>query len=140
METNLGMRALVSKVLENLEQDLEEKPNPSPRPGDGATVLGWTDSRAYTVISVSPKGKTAVLQRDKARLLNAVGSGEADALKFSPGGFVGHTSGQQRYEINRDVSGETVTARLHRDGRWYLSKSTTRVLMGQRSEYYDFNF
>lgn len=102
--------------------------------GDGATVSGWSDSEVHTVIART--AKTLTLQRDKATLLNPVGSGEKDALQFAPGGFVGHTSGVQRYEYERDENGETCVARLTKRG-WQVNGS--RVGSG-RFEHYDFNF
>jgi hypothetical protein len=57
--------------------------------GDGATTCGWSDRHAGTVIART--AKTMKIQYDKATLLNGPDSGEKDALKFSPGGFVGHT-------------------------------------------------
>lgn len=107
--------------------------------GEGATLIGYSDRQAYTVIAVH--GSTRVtLQRDKVTLLNPVGSGEPDALRFSPGGFVGHTSGVQRYSYEQDPDGVIEKATLRKDGSWRLARENARVLIGQRSEHYDFNF
>ena len=119
----------------------------TPTVGQGANVYGYSDVMAYTVISVSKSGNSAVIQRDKVKLLNGVTSGEPDALKFSPGGFVGHTSGSQRYSYERDPNGETI--RISRRtakrmaGSWRTPGSGTgaaHVTFGERSEHYDFNF
>jgi len=108
--------------------------------GDGATVYGWTDRRAYTVIAVSKSGRTITIQRDSAKLLNGPNSGEPDALHFEGGGFCGHTSGVQRYEIKPDPNGEIRKASLRKDGKWREANSTTRVEVGERFEFYDYNF
>ena len=103
-------------------------------PGDGATVRGYSDADAYTVVART--AKTLTLQQDKQTLLNGTGSGAPDALQFSPGGFVGHTSGRQRWECSPDASGRTVTARLTLKG-W--SADGKSVGAGRRP-HYDFNF
>lgn len=104
--------------------------------GEGATVAGYSDCRAYTVIAVT--AKSATLRRDKATLLNGIKSGAPDALSFSPGGFCGHTSGVQRYSYEADETGGVVVVRLRKNGTWRTSNNE-RVSVG-RSEYYDFNF
>jgi hypothetical protein len=128
--------------------------------GDGMTIHGYSDAHAYTVIAVT--ACTIKLQRDKATLLNGANSGEADALKFSPGGFVGHTSGTQRYAYERDTNGEIVTARLaKKPARIWTKDAGEEYAPGQRAygyvekpaftargqtvtegrhEHYDFNF
>jgi hypothetical protein len=109
--------------------------------GMGATVHGYSDSRAYTVVKVSASGKKVTLQRDKAALLNGVNSGEQDALQFSPGGFCGHTSGTQRYSYEKDTNGQTLSATFRKNGKWVVSGTTSeRVSLDKRSEHYDFNF
>jgi len=127
--------------------------------GDGATLCMYSDRQAYTVIKVTAQSVT--LQRDKATLLNGHNSGEPDALTFTPGGFVGHTEGIQRYKYEADPKGEIIVARMKRKPRrvslpcgewvenerglfterlapWFKHKSST-VVPG-RSEHYDFNF
>ncbi len=110
-----------------------------PMVGEGATVHHYSDSAAYTVVAVT--AKTATLQRDKAKLLNAVGSGEPDALGFAPGGFVGHTSGIQRYAYERDPAGGLVRVSLRKNGKWRTAGGKGEpVTFGVRKEHYDFNF
>lgn len=112
----------------------------TPTVGAGATVYGYSDREAYTVIAVAPGGRRCTLQRDKATLLNGHNSTEADKLTFSPGGFMGHTSGRQRYSYEADPDGEKITATLRKDGTWRVANSKARVVMGVRNEHYDFNF
>ena len=102
--------------------------------GDGATVSGYSDADAYTVTART--AKTLTLRADKQTLLNGTGSGAPDALQFSRGGFVGHTSGRQRWECQPDTNGRTVTARLTLKGWQADGKS---VGAGRRP-HYDFNF
>lgn len=118
-----------------------------PTVGMGATIHCYSDNKACTVIAVSKSGKRITLQRDKATLLNGADSGEKDALQFSPGGFVGHTSGQQRYAYESDPNGSTweFSLRTYRGKtRWVLAgdsaKSGQSCTLGKRHEHYDFNF
>ena len=108
--------------------------------GDGVTVAGYSDSDPYTVVSV--KGRRATIRADKATLLNGVRSGEPDALQFDAGGFCGHTSGRQRWDIQPDPNGATRDMTLRRDGQWRLVGHGLRdrpVTLG-RHKHHDFNF
>lgn len=111
--------------------------------GDGATINHWTDRSACTVIEVSKSGKRITIQRDKATLLNAMNSDAEDKLECSPGGFVGHVYGRQRYEYERDENGSKTDFTFRKTGRW-MQKGTngrtgTSVSKG-RNEHYDYNF
>ena len=128
--------------------------------GDGATIHRYSDANAFTVIKVTPT--TITLQRDKATLLNGANSGEADALKCTPGGFAGHTEGTQRYSYERDTNGAIEVARLSKKPfmRWtkdagkeyapgkraygYVAepmfKAKGQTVTPGRNEHYDFNF
>jgi hypothetical protein len=117
--------------------------------GDGGTFTVYTDRYAVTVIEVRRNGREIVLQRDKATLLNGFNSGEDDALTFTPGGFCGHTEGDQRYSYEPDPTGEKirVTLRTRKDGSKVYKSVGTRTneyggvfRPGERREHYDFNF
>lgn len=117
--------------------------------GMGCTMNQYSDRHAGTVIKVSDSGKTLLVQRDNAVLLNGVDSGASDALEFSPGGFVGHTSGTQRYSYTRDLNGTVTkyTLRTLRNGKKVYKAAGSRtgssggtLTLGDRSENYDFNF
>lgn len=103
--------------------------------GDGMSIKLYTDVTACTVIART--AKTLTLQEDEAKLLNGPDSGEKDALTFEPGGFVGHTSGRQRYAYTRDENGAKFTARLTKKG-WsvpgYIATYSGRM------KHYDYNF
>lgn len=114
--------------------------------GDGATYTLHSDSQAGTIIARTEK--TITWQRDTAKLLNGARSGEPDALKFYPGGFMGHTSGHQRYEYTENAEGKILkfSRRTLRDGShvWKLCGHRTRspgcVLTAGKHEHYDYNF
>jgi hypothetical protein len=101
--------------------------------GEGATERLYTDSHAYTVIKVSPSGKTITIQRDTATL----------SPDFKPetilGGFVGHTVNQheQSYTYEADPEGATFTARYTKRG--WTTPGGSRIGHG-RHEFYDYNF
>ena len=121
--------------------------------GMGATFTLWTDSYACTVAGIK-RDKAGVatkvtLRRDAATLLNGANSDAADKLQFSPGGFCGHTSGQQRYTYTPNLEGELieVSRRVRRDGSVSWKKVGTgtneqggNARFGARHEHYDFNF
>lgn len=114
--------------------------------GDGATFTLYTDSNAATIIART--ATTITLQFDKAELLNGFDSGEEDALQFAPGGFVGHTSGRQRWAHERDPEGRIVkvSRRVLRNGavRWVQVGHGTRSpgcsATAGRHHFHDFNF
>lgn len=127
-------------------------PNPY-KVGDGATLCGYSDRYAYTVIAVTPQSIT--LQRDRTTLLNGFDSGEPDALVCFPGGFAGHVEGTQRYAYERDPNGEIIKARMIKrprkvwtegpDGTYSdvlhpnFKNGSSTVIPG-RHEHYDYNF
>lgn len=111
--------------------------------GQAATFTLWTDSYACTVIEVRKSGRELVLQRDKATLVN---QGE---LVFEPGGFVGHVSGVQKYQYERNTDGEriVVSLRTKKDGSKVWKKVGQKTSspggvarLGVRNEHYDYNF
>jgi len=119
--------------------------------GDGVTYTVYTDRHAGTIIKRT--AKTITMQFDKAELLNGMNSDEEDKLQFTPGGFVGHTSGVQRYSYERNPNGET--AKFSRrewfnkyDNRTYVrwvkvganTHSHGSYLTNGRNEHYDYNF
>lgn len=132
-------------VIVELRNTVMEKLNDA-QVGDGATFTIYTDSKAGTIIARTEK--TITWQRDKATLLNGYESGEADALQFSRGGFVGHTSGNQRYTFEPDPNGEIqkFSRRTLRSGKhvWkavgHRTRSSGCVLSAGRYEHYDYNF
>lgn len=112
-----------------------------PQTGDGVTICWYTDRYACTVFNRTPRQLT--VRRDKATLLNGHGSGEPDALVFSPGGLAGHCEGKQRYSYETDPGGECYYFSLRKNGKWVMTgcrmQDGTHLTAG-RNEFYDFNF
>lgn len=118
--------------------------------GDKATYTIHTDSRAGYITKVSPNGKKVWFVEAEAKLLNGPNSGEPDALEFSPGGFVGHTSGTQRWEIaDKPKDGYTpqvFTLRTKQNGEqvWkavgHGTYSPGCSLYAGHHHHYDYNF
>lgn len=122
-----------------------------PEVGMGATINHYSDRDAATIIAVSKSGRIITVREDHAKLLNGVNSGEPDALEFSPGGFVGHTSGHQRYAYRTNEGGKvTQFSRRERTVRGRVVVSWVEVgrkrgqgstlTIGIRAHNYDFNF
>lgn len=111
---------------------------PTPKIGDRITLMAWSDRRAYTVVAVSSGGHRITLRRCKVALLNGLKSGQLDALTFAAGGFCGHVSGEQRWDIQDDPDGDLLTAHLRKDGRYYSNAGWISLDGG--SEFYDYNF
>lgn len=100
--------------------------------GDGITERIGSDAFPFTVIAVSPSGKTVTAREDKATL------DPTWKPEFIPGGFVGHVSNQytQRWTYEADPNGRTVTVRLTKRG-W--AHQGTRFIPG-RHRFHDYNF
>jgi hypothetical protein len=98
-----------------------------PTVGDGATMLGWSDRHPYTVIEVSPNGRTVVVQEDFAVRTDNYGMSDC-----------------QSYEYSRNPDGRTSTVTLRKNGRWVVKgqglKNGTGFAMGSRRKYYDYSF
>lgn len=92
------------------------------KPGDGATLLLWSDRHAYTVVEVLP-GKVGAC-RDRA--IRNDDHGMSDSQEY-------------RYERNPDSGVEWF--KLHKDGRYHSGGIKGPVLIiGYRDHYFDFSF
>jgi hypothetical protein len=94
--------------------------------GDGACIRTGSDVRAYTVIAVTPSGKTVTLQR-------------AEATVTKPAAYYGD---RVEYSYHPNPSGSIVKATLRKDGVFRPKGSSgwwTSVGKGYR-EYYDPSF
>lgn len=110
----------------------------TPSVGDGITISGWSDAHAYTVIEVSPSGKTILAQRDKATRTNR----QDDIV--TPGGFAAHTESPkgQQWDYEADPEGNIIKLTKRSDG-FYRQVGVTYRQGGARvgrHEYYDYNF
>ena len=65
--------------------------------GDSVSWGAGTDTNCGTVVGST--GNTVQVVKDNAKLMNGPQSGAVDAMRFESGGYVGHTSGAQRYEL-----------------------------------------
>lgn len=97
------------------------KANPTPKVGDGATILGWTDRHPATVVWVSESGKTIHIQEDDAKRTDSNGMSECQSYLFSP-----------------NPKAPVQVARLTPKG-WKIVKGS-RLLVGHREKYHDFSF
>lgn len=113
-------------------QSLDDVPV-TPVVGMGATVYGWSDSHACTVVAVLNHGKKLLLRKDKAILLN-----KEDAQKGSV----------QKWTYEPDPNGQeyTVTLRETRDGPLWkqvgskVGQVAGTISLGERLNHHDFNF
>jgi hypothetical protein len=111
--------------------------------GDPVTRSGYSDCHAGYVIQIN-KARTKLVMKDgDARLLNGPNSGEPDALVFTPGGFCGHTSGTQRWEIKPSELARVTVFSLRKNGRWIetgLAQNQGKPLCAGHHPHHDFNF
>jgi hypothetical protein len=92
-------------------------------PGDGATILHWTDRTAATVIAVRP-GKRPEIEIQEDRAIRTDGNGLSD---------------QQSYRYERDPAGRTHTV-SYRRGAWRVRGSDNGVRFGARDHFWDPSF
>jgi len=89
------------------------------KPGDGATMLGWTDRHAATVVKVT---RTQVhVRRDKATRTDTNGQSEVQSWTFEP-----------------DPNAPVLIYRRRKDGS--LKGAYGQLVVGHRDEYYDYSF
>ncbi|MDP2361964.1 MAG: hypothetical protein Q8O14_14640 [bacterium] len=111
--------------------------------GDPVTRSGYSDCHAGYVFQINKTRTKLAMQDGDARLLNGANSGEPDALVFSPGGFCGHTSGTQRWEIKPSDLARVTVFTLRKNGRWIETGSTLKQghpLCAGHHHHHDFNF
>jgi len=112
--------------------------------GQGCSVSGYSDVKACTVVSISKNGKKISVQEDHATLLNGLNSSHPQKLHFEAGGFCGHTSGKQIWELKPNEKGTVHVFSLRKNGFW-RKKGQSMTGTGDRLytahiHYYDFNF
>lgn len=98
-----------------------------PKVGDGATICGWTDRHAATIVEVSKSGKAVAVQYDHAKRTDANGMSES-----------------QTYEYSANPEGRKEVYTLRKNGAWVKQgeplKDGGRISIGARNSYYDFSF
>lgn len=96
-----------------------EDKSPAPKVGDGATLICWSDRRAYTIVDVK---KTYVLAtRDDVERTDR-----------------NYEKGPQEYSYQTDLNATPERANLRKDGNYYLGGQALKV--GYRDEYWDPTF
>lgn len=90
----------------------------TPKVGDGATISYWTDRKPATVIELSPSGKTAKVQLDKAIPVKIQGE-------------------RQIYSYEADPSAPVYNIYLSKSGSWKVRGSGNFVEIGNRRYYED---
>lgn len=89
--------------------------------GMGATQAMHSDRHAFTVVRVSPSGKTVWVQQDRAIRTDENGMSDSQTYEFSP-----------------DPSAPEIM--LRRTKRGWHSRTHGRFVVGERSEHYDYSF
>jgi len=109
---------------------------PDPKPGMGATILGWTDRTAATIFRVFQVGKATIIETRDDHTTCVSGSAH---------------DGSATYEHKIDVKGHARHFRRKADGMWecvYMNQDTGRwnkssgqgLRIGERDTYYDPSF
>lgn len=104
-----------------------------PEIGMGATLLGWSDRKAATVIELFKKGKYnyVVVQQDNATRTDKNGMSDS-----------------QHYDYTPNLEGSKTTFRILENGfqKVYVNhnnrfvNTSGGVMFGERDEYYDYSF
>ena len=115
---------------------------------DHGSVSGYSDITPMVVTRRSPSGKRLWAKEARAVLMNPPGSDAPDKLQTTPGGFVAHISGTQRWEFfEPDPETPEVEYSLRKSGNWVRKgvadthgNSHARLRLGRLSAHYDYNF
>ncbi len=95
--------------------------------GAGATIRGYTDRYAATVIEVSKSKTRITTRRDHAKRTDTNGMSEIQTYEFSP-----------------DEHGREETFTLRKNGKWHCKGTPLKdqyiVVIGVRDHYFDFSF
>jgi hypothetical protein len=98
-------------------------PKPDIKVGDGATIIMWSDRHACTIIEIKKNGREIVLQQDYAIRTDANGMSDSQSYRFEP-----------------NPKGPTYEATIRKNGTFKLKGGSTSVIIGSRSEHYDYIF
>jgi hypothetical protein len=107
---------------------------PVPTVGMGATILGWTDRHAGTIVEVIKGGKYIAVTRDRAKRIDKNGMSE-----------------MQEYAYTSDPDGAKHWFKQEKDGRWssvtqnsetgrFKKDQSEGLRIGVRDSYYDYSF
>lgn len=102
---------------------MDAKKVTDPIVGMGVTICYWSDRIPGTIVQVSDSKKTIFIQEDNYQRIDNNGISES-----------------QEYQYSRNINGPTHTATKRKDGSFKISKSKTKVVLGERRRFYDFSF
>jgi len=106
--------------------------------GMGATVCGYSDRYAATIIQVMDvRGKTYIkVQQDHARRTDDNGMSEMQDYEYTrdPNGTIFY------FRFNEKKTAWESVYQSEETGRWRKSQSGYGLVVGHRREYYDFTF
>lgn len=106
---------------------------PDPAKGMGATLLGWSDRYAVTIIAID--GDIITVQEDHAKRLDDNGASEDQSYEYS----ADTEAPARQYRRTANGSWEQVT-RLHHASRWEVVPSGYSLLVGRRDHFFDFAY
>lgn len=96
-------------------------PELKPEVGMGATLVSWTDRHPYTIVRVSPSGKTVWVKEDNYKRTDENGMSEC-----------------QNYEFTSNDASPEIMVRKKKNGQW--ASKGTKFTLGSRSKYHDYSF
>lgn len=114
--------SLVNRIQESTQA-------PTPEVGMGATVLGYSDRYAGTIVRVDPKNGAFWVRQDNAKRVDGNGMSESQTYEYSP-------NPEGREFLFKRVTRGKLKGQYREDGR----SQGNGVLIGQRRQYYDFTF
>ena len=113
--------------------------------GDSVSWSAGTDSNCGTVVGLTKRSVKVI--EDHAELMNGPQSGAVDAMTFERGGYVGHTSGAQRYALTPGDGPVLRFSYRQKLDRYKLSGTSVNgsmrgwgLLLKGGPKFFDFNF
>ena len=102
-----------------------------PKVGGYATQVMYSDCHAYTISRVSKSGKTFWMKQDKAELL---------PFDTEDGCFndIYHANATQKWKLTENPNAYEVRVNKTKNG-WH-SAQVGRVVLGHKTEFYDYTF
>jgi hypothetical protein len=123
--------------LINHLQSVATRGQPTPAVGMGATVLGWTDRHAATIIDVFNVGKTqyVTVQYDDSRRTDTNGMSESQTYEYTPNPY----GIKETYRFSGQTGQWQAVRKNTETGRWKKT-SGYGLRIGVREKYHDFSF
>jgi hypothetical protein len=107
---------------------------PTPVVGMGATVLGWTDRHACTIVDVNAFCDTIIVQEDNFTRAddNGISENQTYTYERNPTGAV--------YVFKKDKHGKWYEVRVNPKTGRYNKTGGPGLRIGERAQYHDFSF